>query len=81
LAMDKPVLASPSVCQTFGKQLPHGIISCASPREYLSALDFNTSLPQGIRSAARRRFCWSSNLQVLSEDLEAKLLNTSVHQS
>lgn len=60
LAMNRPVLASPAVCQTFGGRLPEGVRCCASPEDYAE--------PAGggdLRQSARARFSWKKNLAVL----------------
>lgn len=60
LAMDKPVLASPAVCRTFGDSLPEGVNCCQTAGDYAAP-------PQGtaIRDRARQRFSWKRNLAVL----------------
>jgi glycosyltransferase involved in cell wall biosynthesis len=66
LAMDKPVLASPSVCRTFGPDLPVGIVCCDSPEDYRRAL---ASPGQTGRRAARERFSWTANVDRLADEV------------
>lgn len=62
LAMNRPVLASPAVCRTFGPDLPGGVRCCSLPEDYLPPY------PAGDwRRHARRRFTWKKNLTVLDE--------------
>lgn len=65
LAMDKPVLASGAVCQTFGHDLPAGVKLCRTAADY-------AELPEArqIRKAARARFSWQRNLSVLRAAVE-----------
>jgi len=65
LAMDRPVLASPEICLTFGERLPAGVSCCRSAGDYANLRQANR-----IREQARRRFSWKSNLQVLHEAVE-----------
>jgi len=60
LAMNRPVLASPAVCETFGGRLPEGVRCCASPEEYSSPVASGD-----FRRSARARFTWKKNLAVL----------------
>lgn len=60
LAMNRPVLASPAVCQTFGGQLPEGVRCCTSPEEYAAP-----AAAGDFRRSARARFNWKKNLAVL----------------
>lgn len=60
LAMNRPVLASPAVCRTFGSRLPEGVRCCASAEEYAAPA------PAGdLRRRAQARFTWKKNLAVL----------------
>lgn len=60
LAMNRPVLASPAVCRTFGQQLPDGVHCCAAPEDY------GLPVREGdFRRRARERFTWKKNLGVL----------------
>lgn len=60
LAMDKPVLASPEVCQTLGTELPRGVRCCRTVEDYAAAAEAG-----GIRRHAMQRFSWPQNLRVL----------------
>jgi sugar transferase (PEP-CTERM/EpsH1 system associated) len=77
LAMGKHTLASEAVCDTFGQELPRGIVPCRSPRDYLRFFQqgrtASTGLPAAIRGAARGRFSWNTNLQTLAAELESIL--------
>jgi sugar transferase (PEP-CTERM/EpsH1 system associated) len=53
LAMDKPVLASPEICRTFGPRLPNGVIECRSPEDY-----WFSGPSSHIRQSALRHFSW-----------------------
>jgi polysaccharide biosynthesis protein PslH len=68
LAMGKRVMASRDVCDTL-EPLPAGVIPCHSELDYLRALEAAAGESPEIRSAARERFCWDRNMQVLSEEL------------
>lgn len=65
LAMDRPVLASPEVCATFGTTLPRGVRLCRSPEDYAAPAG-----ERGIRKQAMRRFSWKRNLAVLEQAVE-----------
>lgn len=70
LAMDRPVLASPAVCATFGERLPTGVVPCRSPEDYA------TPPPEGgIRRATMERFSWKNNLAVLDRAVGGLLRN------
>ncbi len=60
LAMDKPVLASPAVCATFGSALPEGVQCCDSAGDYAAVPE-----ARDIRRRAMQRFSWKKNLAVL----------------
>lgn len=60
LAMDRPVLASPEVCATFGEAQPQGVRLCRSREDFA-----NLAEEPGIRRAAMVRFSWKRNLAVL----------------
>jgi sugar transferase (PEP-CTERM/EpsH1 system associated) len=68
LAMGKPVLASPAVCETFG-EAPAGVIRCASTADYVAAAGARADA--SIREAARVRFSWQNNLGLLEEEVLA----------
>jgi sugar transferase (PEP-CTERM/EpsH1 system associated) len=60
LAMNRPVLASPAVCQTLGEKLPEGVRCCVSVEDYAAPV------PGGdFRSGAKARFSWKKNLATL----------------
>lgn len=64
LAMNRPVLASPEVCDAFGDRLPEGVRRCGSAQDYAQ--------PAGggnLRRAAMARFSWKKNLAVLERAL------------
>ena len=77
LAMGKFVYASTAVCDTFGRDIPAGIIHCRSERDYLrnprQVQPGPASSPAAIRSAARRRFSWNTNLNSLIDEMESLL--------
>ena len=77
LAMGKRTLASAAVCDTFGQELPLGIVPCRSPQDYLRFFQQGRTASTGssaaIRGAARRRFSWNTNLQTLTAELESIL--------
>lgn len=66
LAMDKPVLASPAVCQTFGGSLPEGVRCCRTAEDYAAPL-----AGKDIRRSAKQRFSWKKNLAVLERAVAA----------
>jgi glycosyltransferase involved in cell wall biosynthesis len=65
LAMDRPVLASPEVCATFGATLPRGVRLCRSPEDYAAPVE-----ERGIRKEAMGRFSWKKNLAILERAVE-----------
>jgi len=72
LAMGKRVLASEQVCQTLRPDLPAGVTCCATPADYIEAVE---AIPQDpatdwtIADAARLRFSWSRNVEPLLAEL------------
>jgi sugar transferase (PEP-CTERM/EpsH1 system associated) len=68
LAMDKTVLASASVAKTFGAELPVGIRPCDTAEDYAAWLA-SPVIPPDIRAAARARFSWRSNIDLLLRQL------------
>jgi len=77
LAMGKRALASTAVCETFGGELPPGVIPCRTAQDYLEFFkvgsDTSYPLSDAIRGAARRRFSWSANLGMLTDELQTIL--------
>jgi sugar transferase (PEP-CTERM/EpsH1 system associated) len=73
LAMGKTVLSSTAVCDTFGPELPFGVIRCVTERDYVTAAAERRSsaFQPDIRSAAEARFSWERNLRALDRELEA----------
>jgi len=77
LAMGKRVLASPAVAQTFGSlpdaTVPVGVRCCREVSDYVAGLrEASQGWPYEpvIREAARARFTWNRNLDVLSRELD-----------
>src|SRR5262249_2449438 len=73
LAMDRRVLASMAVCQTFGQELPHGLVCCETVSAYENALTEPRGVT-GIREAALVRFAWPVNIQTFAGELH-KIVN------
>ena len=73
LAMGKLVYASGAICQTFQPALPAGVIPCATAAEFVASI--SQSCPEapvpdsGIREAARTRYSWERNLDLLMREL------------
>jgi sugar transferase (PEP-CTERM/EpsH1 system associated) len=81
LAMGKPVYASDAVCATFGWDLPPGVFRCSSAEDYIAAIEGDApgSIEgEDIIHAARRRFSWEENLQVVAEEMERLVQERSV---
>ena len=74
LAMGKRTLASTAVCDTFSEELPPGVLRCRSVQDYVEFFQRNSEAsdpsPAAIRSAARRRFSWKANLEILTDELQ-----------
>ncbi len=69
LAMNKPVLAPPAVCRTFGADLPRGVVCCKSLEDWRRGI---AEPPTGdLRRAARARFDWANNMERLAARLRA----------
>ena len=74
LAMGKFVLASRAVCNTFGRDLPEGILPCGTDDDFVESyrricnIDSRAHAAR-IRSEAYRRFSWSHNLALLDGEL------------
>jgi sugar transferase (PEP-CTERM/EpsH1 system associated) len=81
LSMGKMVFGSPEICQTLAPEQPPGVVCCASPEEYASSLQPLLAMePQArarIREAARTRFCWDRNVQVLLDSVDEAVLQRS----
>jgi polysaccharide biosynthesis protein PslH len=74
LAFGLPVLGSPAVARTFGREAPLGLVSCATPEDYLAALENPPAIsPEAIRAAVAERFQWDRNLEVLKAALRRTL--------
>lgn len=74
LAMGRCVFASPAVCASFGRDLPAGVVACASSGDYVQRIADSaagTAWNSGIREQARRRFCWENIGREFSLELEA----------
>lgn len=75
LAMGRSVVATSAVCNTFGDELPVGVIRCDSEIEFAEEVLRQSQQPplwdRQIRSAARERFSWATNLQILAGELDA----------
>jgi sugar transferase (PEP-CTERM/EpsH1 system associated) len=74
LAMGKFVLASRAVCNTFGQNLPEGILPCDTDEDFVKSYQqickIDGRAPNaGIRSETCRRFSWSRNLALLDAKL------------
>ena len=65
LAMGKKVLASTAVVNTFGKDLPHGVVHCPTEDDYLTGLR-TEAISREIRAAAEERFVWHRQAQKLT---------------
>ena len=65
LAMEKPVLASPEVCRTFGSRLPRGVYACNNADDYAQTVQTG-----GIRRGAMERFTWAANLTRLTRAVD-----------
>jgi sugar transferase (PEP-CTERM/EpsH1 system associated) len=69
LAMGKPVLASEPVVETFGPQLPPGVMRCVTAADLQEAM--KKPIDEGeIRAGVIRRFDWQRNLETLSQAVE-----------
>jgi polysaccharide biosynthesis protein PslH len=71
LAMNKWVLATPAICNTFGDRVPFGIRRCDTAGEYAAVLQALPPDDPAIREDARRRFTWATNLEPLVESIES----------
>jgi glycosyltransferase involved in cell wall biosynthesis len=76
LAMGKVVLASPSVCRTFGANLPLGVVRCDSPADYLLAPAISA---EQVRSIAVQRFDWKRNLNTIETAVAAAVARPITH--
>jgi polysaccharide biosynthesis protein PslH len=67
LAMGKVVLASDSVCRTFGANVPLGVVLCEAAGDYVQAPAVDRA---AIRAEAQSRFDWKRNLSRLEAAVE-----------
>jgi sugar transferase (PEP-CTERM/EpsH1 system associated) len=68
LAMGREVLASPAVCDTFGRVLPAGVVRCDGPVDFVRhILSSSPGVNAAIRRGARERFSWENNLTMVEE--------------
>ena len=73
LAMGKRVLASEEVCRTFQPHIPHGVVCCKTPEDYVRAVAALPAAPAAdmtIADATRLRFGWEANLAPLAAELD-----------
>lgn len=67
LAMGKRVMASPAVCETFGTNLPEGLVRCESTTDYAG---YDGGPTDGsIRRRAAEQFRWEKSLETISLEL------------
>ena len=67
LAMGKRVMASAAVCETFGGDLPEGLVRCESVAEYAT---YDGAPADGsIRQRASEQFRWDASLETISLQL------------
>jgi glycosyltransferase involved in cell wall biosynthesis len=85
LAMGRRVFASSAVCDTLAPRLPHGVVRCDAPEEWIGALAAEFARPPepdpAIRRAARERFSWERNLDPLIEAVESALARPAAAQT
>jgi sugar transferase (PEP-CTERM/EpsH1 system associated) len=67
LAMGKRVMASTAVCETFGGNLPDGLVQCESVAEYAGYDGAPADGP--IRRRASEQFRWERSLETISLEL------------
>jgi sugar transferase (PEP-CTERM/EpsH1 system associated) len=74
LALGRQVCATAAVCNTFGEEVPPGVIRCDSPAQFADAvLACAAREPRcdpDIRDHTRRRFSWRRNLEPLVNTLD-----------
>lgn len=74
LALGRPVLASPAVCETFGHPLPDHIIRCDSAQDFLRSLlerdDARLRFGEAFGEDVRERFNWDRAGEELLSVLE-----------
>jgi hypothetical protein len=67
VAMGKRVMASPAVCETFGGDVPEGVVRCESAGDYAG---YGEAPADGsIRRRACEQFRWESGLETISAEL------------
>ncbi len=72
LAMGKMVLASTAVVNTFGSEVPEGVVHCPTGTAYVAALrDGVKTDTQRIRAAAAARFVWDLQTKKLTDSIRA----------
>jgi sugar transferase (PEP-CTERM/EpsH1 system associated) len=80
LAMGRQVFASAAVWETFGSQVPLGVVRCDSEQAFVEqislACDTEPSCNPAIRNGVRVRFSWPRNLELLSGELERMVANS-----
>jgi sugar transferase (PEP-CTERM/EpsH1 system associated) len=67
LAMGKRVMASAAVCETFGGDLPEGLVRCETTADYAGYI--GASADGSIRRRATERFRWERSLETISLEL------------
>jgi len=67
LAMGKRVMASAAVCDTFGEDLPEGLVRCATTADYAGYA--GASAAARIRRRASVQFRWERSLETISLEL------------
>jgi len=81
LAMGRRVFASTAVCETFGSQVPLGVVRCDSEQAFVEQISFACgtapSCNPAIRDGVLVRFSWSRNLQLLGGELEKVVADSS----
>jgi glycosyltransferase involved in cell wall biosynthesis len=67
LAMGKRVMASAAVCETFGGDLPEGLVRCETTADYAGYARASTN--GCIRRRASVQFRWERSLETISHEL------------
>jgi glycosyltransferase involved in cell wall biosynthesis len=74
LAMGRKVYVTAAVARTFGGNAPNGLVECATEHQFihelLMAMNRTPQCDPDIRRAARERFSWGRNLEVMTNELE-----------
>jgi sugar transferase (PEP-CTERM/EpsH1 system associated) len=68
LAMGKRVMASPAVWETFGRDVPEGLVKCESAAEY-ARYDAPPADASSIRRRAAEQFRWEKSLEPVGLEL------------